>query len=126
MVVTDLPSTLTASSVQLFIETPSIWTTQAPHCEVSQPTWVPVRLRFSRRKSDRSKDAGVSAFTFFPLTVISTFMRVSPVAFFDWQSGSSEHPGLVFFPSGDHHVSHGERVAIEHTIRHIGDQLVVA
>src|SRR5258707_1215809 len=48
IVVTDLPSAATVRSVQLFIETPSTWTTQAPHCEVSQPTGVPVRLSVSR------------------------------------------------------------------------------
>src|SRR5882672_11073706 len=76
MVVTDLPSAATVRSVQLFIETPSTWTTQAPHCEVSQPKWVPVRSSVSRRKSDRSSDGATSALTFLPLTDISTFMCV--------------------------------------------------
>ena len=37
MVVTAAPSVETASIVQLLTETPSTWTTHAPHCDVSQP-----------------------------------------------------------------------------------------
>ena len=42
------PSACTASTVQLFTALPSMSTVQAPHWLVSQPMWVPVRLRSSR------------------------------------------------------------------------------
>src|SRR5450432_1680597 len=113
MVLTSCPSAITASVVQDLTALPSRCTTQAPHCEVSQPTWVPVRLRFPRRESDSSSAGDVYAFTVFPLTVISIFMRVPPVAFLDRHSGSSEQPGLVFFPPGDLHVPDGQAAAIE-------------
>src|SRR3954453_326859 len=100
--------------------------TQAPHCEVSQPIWVPVRSSVSRRNSDRSSEGGISAFTFLPLTKISTFMRFSPVACCERLACSGQQPRFVSFPSRDHHVSDGQRVTVEHPVRHIGDQLVVA
>ena len=43
IVVTDPPSAWTASIVHDFTDLPSRCTVQAPHCRVSQPTWVPVR-----------------------------------------------------------------------------------
>src|SRR3546814_4414043 len=49
MVVTSAPSACSARMVQLFTDSPSTCTTQAPHWLVSQPTWVPVRCRCSRR-----------------------------------------------------------------------------
>jgi len=51
---TSCPSAITASVVQDFTALPSRCTTQAPHCEVSQPTWVPVSRRFSRRNCTSS------------------------------------------------------------------------
>ena len=45
MVVTLDPSACPTSTVQDLTARPSIWTTQAPHWLVSQPTWVPVRFR---------------------------------------------------------------------------------
>src|SRR5215510_4391044 len=53
MVVTLDPAAWPASTVQDFTALPSIWTTQAPHWLVSQPTWVPVRFRFSRKRWTR-------------------------------------------------------------------------
>ena len=41
MVMTAEPFAAAASTVQDLTATPSIWTTQAPHCDVSQPTCVP-------------------------------------------------------------------------------------
>src|SRR5260221_14280142 len=106
IVVTDLPSAATVRSVQLFMETPSTWTTQAPHCEVSQPIWVPVRSSISRRKSDRSSDGATSALTFLPLTDISTFMCVL-LLYLDQRPlprghASSKHPRLVPLPARQH------------------------
>jgi carbon-monoxide dehydrogenase large subunit len=42
-------SAMTASVVQLFTGTPSSHTVQAPQLDVSQPQWVPVRSRTTRR-----------------------------------------------------------------------------
>ena len=44
------PDAWTASMVHDLTALPSTWTTQAPHCEVSQPTCVPVSPRCSLRK----------------------------------------------------------------------------
>ena len=52
-----------ASMVQDLTATPSTWTTQAPHCDVSQPIWVPVRPSFSRRSSTSSVRSSTSAET---------------------------------------------------------------
>ena len=58
--------------VQDLIARPSIWTTQAPHWLVSQPTWVPVRRRFSRRNCTSSVRGSMSPVTGFPFTVMLT------------------------------------------------------
>ena len=55
MVVTRAPAARAASMVQDFTATPSTSTRQAPHCEVSQPIWVPVRRRWSRRIFDQKR-----------------------------------------------------------------------
>ena len=49
MVVMSAPSAWTASIVQHFTDSPSTWTVQAPHDDVSQPMFVPVRPTTSRR-----------------------------------------------------------------------------
>ena len=49
MVVTSVPSAATASTVHDFTDSPSRSTVQAPHEVVSQPTFVAVRPRTSRR-----------------------------------------------------------------------------
>ena len=48
---------------------PSTWTVQAPQLLVSQPTWVPVRPRSSRRKWTRRRRGSTSASWASPLTV---------------------------------------------------------
>ena len=48
------PSAWTASSMQLFTSAPSTITEHAPQLPVSQPMWLPVRSRSSRRKWMRS------------------------------------------------------------------------
>ena len=63
------PSACMASTVQLLAERPSIWTVQAPHWLVSQPTCVPVSARVSRRTSTRSALAGTSRLWCVPFTV---------------------------------------------------------
>src|SRR6478672_1901509 len=69
MVRTSWPSAMTASVVQDLTALPSRWTTQAPHCEVSQPTWVPVSRRFSRRNWTRRVRGSILAFTGLPFTI---------------------------------------------------------
>src|SRR5262245_5308573 len=72
MVSTLAPSALSASIVQDFTAMPFTCTTQQPHCEVSQPTWVPVRRRFSRRYCTSKVRGSTSALTDLPFTVIDT------------------------------------------------------
>src|SRR3546814_13401252 len=72
MVVTSAPSHWVARIVQLFTDVPSICTTQAPHWLVSQPTWVPVRPRRSRRSCTSSVRASTSDETGLPFTVLET------------------------------------------------------
>src|SRR6185295_20156574 len=69
MVLTSCPSAITASVVQAFTALPSRCTTQAPHCEVSQPTWVPVSRRFSRRNCTNSVRGSTLALTGLPFTI---------------------------------------------------------
>src|SRR6476659_3492520 len=74
---------MTASVVQDFTALPSRWTTQAPHCEVSQPTWVPVRRRCSRRNWTRRVRGSTFALTGLPFTIreilaISTLLSALP------------------------------------------------
>src|SRR5579863_6180291 len=69
MVLTSWPSAITASVVQDLTALPSRCTTQAPHCEVSQPTWVPVSRRFSRRNCTRRVRGSTLALTGLPFTI---------------------------------------------------------
>src|SRR5450631_1568082 len=69
MVLTSCPSAITTSVVQAFTALPSRCTTQAPHCEVSQPTWVPVSRRFSRRNCTSSVRGSTLALTGLPFTI---------------------------------------------------------
>src|ERR1041385_1821849 len=77
MVSTAPPSAWSASVVQDFTAMPLRWTTQAPHCEVSQPTWVPVSRRCSRRNWTRRVRGSTSAVTALPFTVMDTAGMVS-------------------------------------------------
>src|SRR5580704_8657276 len=72
MVFTSWPSAITVSVVHDFTALPSRCTTQAPHCEVSQPTWVPVRRRCSRRNCTRRVRGSTFAVTGLPLTIRET------------------------------------------------------
>src|SRR3981189_1473478 len=69
MVLTSCPSAMTASVVQDLTALPSRCTTQAPYCEVSQPTWVPVSRRFSRRNWTRRVRGSTLALTGLPFTI---------------------------------------------------------
>src|SRR4051812_5988921 len=72
MVVIWAPLAWSASMVQLLMDLPSTWTTQAPHWLVSQPTWVPVRPSFSRSSSTRRVRPSTSTLCGFPFTVSDT------------------------------------------------------
>src|SRR5262245_35055377 len=72
IVVIEEPSACTAKTVQDFTVRPSTRTVHAPHWLVSQPMWVPVSRRFSRRKWTRSTRGSTVAFRALPLTVIDT------------------------------------------------------
>ena len=52
-----------------FTGSPSSSTVQAPQWVVSQPMWVPVRRRFSRRRWTSSRRDSTSASCSVPLTV---------------------------------------------------------
>src|SRR5437763_2147085 len=69
IVVTVAPSHCTASSKQARALSPSTSTVQAPHTPCSQPTWVPVSPRSSRRKSLSARRGSISRSTTTPLTV---------------------------------------------------------
>src|SRR5271167_4498658 len=73
MVLTSWPSAITISVVQDLTALPSRCTTQAPHCEVSQPTWVPVSRRFSRRNCTSRVRGSTLAFTGLPFTIREIF-----------------------------------------------------
>src|SRR6266576_2631088 len=72
MVKTLAPSICQAKTVQDFTALPSTCTTQAPHCEVSQPTCVPVSRKFSRRNCTSRVRGSTSPVTGLPFTVIAT------------------------------------------------------
>src|SRR5262245_1587399 len=72
MVVILAPSHCKARVVQDFAAIPSIWTTHAPHCDVSHPTWVPVSRRFSRRNCTNKVRGSTSPVTALPFTVMDT------------------------------------------------------
>src|SRR5262245_95458 len=72
MVRTLAPSAVIASIVHDLIALPLTWTTQAPHCDVSQPTCVPVSRRFSRRNCTSRVRGSTSPVTALPFTVSAT------------------------------------------------------
>src|SRR5476651_2540072 len=72
MVVILAPSHCSASNVQDLAAMPSTWTTQAPHCEVSQPTCVPESRNCSRKNCTSKVRASTSPVTALPFTVMDT------------------------------------------------------
>ena len=68
--------------LQHFTALPFMWTVQAPHWAVSQPTWVPVRRSCSRRKFTSSVRGSTSAVTGLPFTVIDTLTGMRSPPFF--------------------------------------------
>src|SRR5580693_8353247 len=78
MVLTSWPSAITASVVQDLTALPSRWTTQAPHWEVSQPTWVPVNRRFSRRNCTSRVRGSTLPFTIREIFAIQHSLQSAP------------------------------------------------
>src|SRR5258708_6108620 len=94
MVVISAPSICQAKTVQAFTALPLICTTQAPHCDVSQPTWVPVSRRCSRRYCTRRVRGSTSPVTALPFTVIATadmafLLEIRPKASFFAPTGEA-------------------------------------
>src|SRR5215471_21228149 len=78
MVVTFAPSICHTKTVHALTALPSTCTTQAPHWDVSQPTCVPVSLKFSRRYCTSKVRISTSAVTGLPFTVIETVGMIAP------------------------------------------------
>src|SRR5262249_31320202 len=70
---TSWPPAMAASTVHDFTGSPSSHTAQAPQLLVSQPQWVPVNPRWSRRKCTSSRRPSISRVTGSPLTLLETF-----------------------------------------------------
>src|SRR6266481_3195316 len=94
MVVTFAPSICQTKTVQALTALPSTCTTQAPHWDVSQPTWVPVSRRFSRRNCTRRVRGSTSPVTALPFTVSATadmafLLEIRPKASFFAPTGET-------------------------------------
>jgi hypothetical protein len=72
MVVISAPLCCTASVLHDLMARPLTSTVQAPHWAVSQPTWVPVSLRFSRMTSTKNVLGATSTLAALPLTLSCT------------------------------------------------------
>src|SRR5215469_13753753 len=77
IVSTLAPSSCSAKTVQDLIALPLTCTTHAPHCEVSQPTCVPVSRKCSRKSCTSSVRGSTLAVMGLPFTVMDT-AAVSP------------------------------------------------
>src|SRR3954471_16821834 len=77
IVVTWAPSAWAARTVHDFTASPFRWKVHAPQLDVSQPTWVPVNPRWSRRKCTSSRRGSTSAVCCSPFTVIETLTGVA-------------------------------------------------
>ena len=84
IVTTSDPSAWTASTVQDFTARPSMWTVQAPHCDVSHPMLVPVRPSSSRIKSTSSSRGSTLS-----------RLRDSPLMFKEMLTPITKPPSLV-------------------------------
>src|SRR6267378_156505 len=80
-VVISLPSAIGANSVQDFTVRPFSSTVQAPQYVVSQPMWVPVRFKFSRKKSTSSVRGSTNASRASPFTRTRTVTISAPDIF---------------------------------------------
>ena len=71
MVVTDLPATALTGTLHERVTSPSTCTEQAPHADMPQPNFVPVRPRSSRNAHSNGVSGSASMETALPLTVVS-------------------------------------------------------
>src|SRR3990172_9226489 len=71
MVVIARPSTVSTGVTQERVAAPSMCTVQAPHWEIPQPYFVPVRPRLSLRTQRRGVEGSTSTSCRLPLTVIA-------------------------------------------------------
>jgi len=81
MVVTLAPSFITANVKQELTRRPSTKTVQAPHWPWSQPFFVPVRLRRSRRASSKVVQGAMLNVRFSPLTLSVTVIAAAAETF---------------------------------------------
>src|SRR3954453_6356359 len=72
------PDAIAASTVHDFTGSPSICPTQGPQVLVSQPQWVPVMFRSSRRKCTSSIRGSTSPLICSPFTVMFTCTSSPP------------------------------------------------
>ena len=93
MVRTSAPSQAAANAMHDRAGTPSMSTVQAPHTPCSQPRWVPVRWRCSRRKSARWVRGSGAPSTCLPFTTRRTPGRASAP-----ESAPSSASGSAPFP----------------------------
>src|SRR4029077_2181386 len=89
------PSGCQTKTVPAFTALPFTWTTQAPHWEVSQPTWVPVSRRCSRRYCTSRVRGSTSPVTALPFTVSATadmafLLEIGPKALFFAPTGEAD------------------------------------
>src|SRR5262245_2748700 len=92
MVVTSAPSICQTKTVQALTALPLTCTTQAPHCDVSQPTCVPVSRRCSRRNCTSRVRGSTSPVTALPFTVNAAADMAS--------SSKSDQKASFFAPTG--------------------------
>src|ERR1700730_7046634 len=81
MVVTLAPSFITANVKQELTRRPSTKTVQAPHWPWSQPFFVPVRLRRSRKASSKVVHGAMLNVRFSPLTLSVTVIAAAAETF---------------------------------------------
>ena len=93
---TSAPSACTARVRQDRALSPSRRTVHAPHTPCSQPTWVPVRPRSSRRKSARRRRGSTSRSKRVPFTVTRMVLPPAHAA----RSGAPRAASLPRAPRG--------------------------
>src|SRR3990172_6599581 len=98
MVVIARPSTVSTGVTQERAAVPSMCTVQAPHWEIPQPYFVPVRPRLSLRTQRRGVEGSTSTSCRLPLTVIA-IIAVPPLRK-DGGDGSTFLGGSVALVTG--------------------------
>ena len=120
IVVTEPPSSMAPAACSSSPTRRRTCTTQAPHWLVSQPTWVPVRLRFSRSRSATSVDGSMSTVSLPAVDRETDYSWVTSRCIDGVIQASTR--ALARRPGGQHHVADIEGIAIKDSFRHVGDQ----